>query len=112
MMTQLMSKLDQIEAEMRRIGYWNDDPPDLLAKFDSGEMQSYLDAPTFELWLQVVFLNRAREAVIKNKLPSNSQVGVMARRQYDYHSVIEDAHGLMKLLYEFDELVINHKNNK
>jgi uncharacterized protein YqcC (DUF446 family) len=103
----LMAKLDQIESEMRRIGFWDDNPPDLLAKFSSGEMRTYLDAPTFELWLQVVFLHRAREAVSTNKLPSSSQVGQMAMKQYNYHSVVEEAQGLMKLLYEFDEMVCN-----
>ena len=109
---EILEKLDQIEAEMKRIGYWDDNPPDLISQIENGEIQSYLDAPSFELWLQVVFLNNARKAAELNNLPKKSQVGVMAMRQYDYHSVIEDAHGLMKLLNEFDELINNPKKKK
>ncbi len=109
-MNELIAKLDQIESEMKRIGFWDNNPPNLLAKIESGEVKSYLDMPSFELWLQVVFLRRTREAVMANNLPATSQVGVMATREYNYHSTIEEAHGLMRLLYEFDELVCN-KNN-
>src|SRR5438045_3002013 len=66
----LARQLDAIEAEMRRIGFWSADPPDLLAKFASGEMKSYLDAPSFELWLQQVFLPNARKAAAEADLPA------------------------------------------
>jgi uncharacterized protein YqcC (DUF446 family) len=101
----LIQKLDQIEAEMRRIGYWHESPPDLRDKAARGELRSYLDAPSFELWLQMIFLPNARRRVETDTLPTDSQVGVMAMRQWDYHSSVPEAHGLMKLLYEFDELV-------
>jgi uncharacterized protein YqcC (DUF446 family) len=101
----LSEKLDAIEAEMRRIGYWQENPPDLIARYDRGELRSFLDAPSFELWLQAVFLPRARKAVETDSLPRDSQVGVMAMRQYDHHSRVPEAHGLMRLLGEFDELV-------
>src|ERR1700722_2725274 len=106
---ELSQKLDQVEAEMKRIGYWQENPPDLPAKFASGEMRSYLDAPSFELWLQTIFLPNARHAVRTDTLPADSQVGLMAMRQYDYHSSIPEAHGLMRLLSEFDELIRSHK---
>jgi uncharacterized protein YqcC (DUF446 family) len=51
MSSALLDKLNQVEAEMKRIGYWQENPPDLRAKYASGEMRSYLDAPSFELWL-------------------------------------------------------------
>jgi hypothetical protein len=38
-------------------------------------------------------------------LPKDSQVGIMAMRQYDYHSSVPEAHRLVSLLHEFDELV-------
>jgi uncharacterized protein YqcC (DUF446 family) len=101
----VIEKLNQIEAEMRRIGYWQDDPPDLQALVERGELRSYLDAPSFELWLQVIFLPNARRAAEANTLPADSQVGLMALRQYDYHSVLPEAHGLMRRLFEFDEIV-------
>lgn len=109
MSSPLLQKLDEIEAEMRRIGYWHETPPDLQVMAARGELRSYLDAPSFELWLQTIFLPNARRAVQTNSLPADSRVGLMAMRQYDYHSSIPEAHGLMKLLYEFDELVRRHK---
>jgi uncharacterized protein YqcC (DUF446 family) len=106
MNTILLEKLDQVEAEMRRIGYWQEAvPPEWQEKVDAGQVRSYLEAPTFELWLQTVFLPHAREASRTGNLPSDSSVGVMAMRQYDYHSSIPEAHDLMRLLFEFDELV-------
>jgi len=98
-------KLDEIEAEMKKIGFWQDNPPDLQAVFASGEMRSYLDAPSFELWLQCIFLPNARHAVQTETLPGDSQVGVMAIRQYDYHSIVPEAQRLAGLLHEFDKMV-------
>jgi uncharacterized protein YqcC (DUF446 family) len=105
----LAEKLDQIEAQMRRIGYWADTPPNLLADYDNGTRRTYLDAPSFELWLQCVFLARAREALRTGALPPQSTVGSMAMRQYDYHSVVPEAQTLLQLLNEFDQL-INQRN--
>jgi uncharacterized protein YqcC (DUF446 family) len=105
----MLQKLDEVEAEMKRIGFWQEQPPDLRARYVSGELRSYLDAPSFELWLQTVFLPNAREAVQANRLPKGSQVGVMAMRQYDYHSSVPEAHALVRLLNEFDDLVVVHK---
>jgi uncharacterized protein YqcC (DUF446 family) len=105
----LSQKLDQIEAEMKRIGFWHESPPDLQEKVERGELRSYLDAPSFELWLQTIFLPNARNSVQTDTLPADSQFGLMAMRQYDYHSSVPKAHGLMNLLYEFDDLVRRHK---
>ena len=104
-LTRAMAQLDAIEAEMKRIGYWSTDPPDLQARVRAGEIKSYLDAPSFELWLQCIFLPNAREAIATEGLPANSMVGVMAMRQYDYHSHVPEAQDLLRLLSEFDELV-------
>ncbi|MCP5326279.1 MAG: YqcC family protein [Oceanospirillaceae bacterium] len=90
--------LDEIEAEMKKIGFWSDNPP--LINVDN-----YLKAHTFELWLQCVFLENAREATLTGKYPNASQVGIMAMREYDYHSCIEEALNLVKLLHGFDKLV-------
>ena len=100
-----IAKLDAIEAEMKRIGFWSDDPRDLQARIESGELRSFLDAPSFELWLQCVFLPNAREAARSNKFPEKSQVGLMAMRQYDYHSHVAKAQQLLSLLGEFDRIV-------
>ena len=101
----LFSKLDEVESEMKAIGFWADNPPDLQAGIAQGQIKNYLDAPSFELWLQTVFLPNARKAVTANNLPRQSQVGLMAMRQYDYHSSVPKAHRLMELLSRFDKLV-------
>ena len=76
----ILAKLSDIEPEMRRIGYWLENPPDLRAAAERGEMRTYLDAPTFELWLQALFLANALDAVVDDALPEGSEVGVMAKR--------------------------------
>ncbi len=105
---EMAATLDEIENEMRRIGYWHSDPPDLLARCASGEIQSYLDAPSFELWLQCVFLPNARQMLRDDRLPPSSSVGVMAMRQYDYHSYVEEAQTLLQLLNRFDTELNRH----
>lgn len=90
--------LSEIEAEMKRIGFWNTNPP----KFT---VEKYLDAPSFELWLQCIFIPNATKAAKSGEYPENSMVGVMAMRQYDYHSYIGEAKNLRKLLDCFDKLV-------
>lgn len=101
----IAQQLDAIEAEMKAIGFWTDDAPDLRDQVASGKITSYLDAPGFELWLQTIFLPNAREAVETDRFPATSQVGLMAMRQYDYHSFVPEAQTLLELLYEFDRLV-------
>jgi uncharacterized protein YqcC (DUF446 family) len=107
----ILAQLDKIETEIKKIGRWSANPPtDFAAKVRRGEIESYLDAPTFELWLQLLLLPRARQAALDDKLPQSSQVGEMARRQYDYMSVDYDAATLLKLLGEFDDLVMQSHN--
>lgn len=105
-------QLDLIEAEMKRIGYWSAAPSDLRAKFEAGEMRSYLDAPSFELWLQQVFIPNARDGVAGDQLPKNSQVGLAAMRQYDYQSNVPEAQELLALLNCFDEMVERHGRSR
>ncbi|WP_390884386.1 YqcC family protein [Humisphaera borealis] len=80
-------------------------PPDFQEAVEAGEVRSFMDAPSFELWLQCVFLPNARAAARSDHLPIHSQVGLMAMRQYDYHSHVPEAQGLLKLLQDFDELI-------
>ncbi|HUL01482.1 MAG TPA: YqcC family protein [Nitrospirota bacterium] len=95
---QVNQKLDQIESEMKRIGYWHQNPPVF-------EASDYQDAPSFELWLQCIFIPHARAAAREDRYPPISQVGLMAMRQYDYHSVAPEAQGLLRLLNEFDDII-------
>jgi len=107
LLAEIARQLDAIEAEMKRIGYWQADPPPaLLAKIAAGEISSYLDPSiTFEQYLQLVFLPAARQRVHDDDLPSESSMGVIAMRQYDYHSHVEEAQPLLKRLSRLDALV-------
>ncbi len=102
---QLAAKLSEIELEMRRIGYWDDAAPSHAEIGRQRAIRNYLDAPSFEWWLQRVFLPNATRALAEGHLPSSSEVGEIARRQYDCQSVVEEARGLMRLLCEFDSMV-------
>lgn len=93
------AKLDAIEAELRRLGYWLQTPPAVPPH------SSFASGMPFEHWLQLVFLPNARRAVASRQLPDTSQVGLMAIRQYDYHSHVPEAQTLVSLLNEFDALV-------
>ena len=98
-MTQrLLAKLDQVEAEMKAIGYWS------AAGLPEPEQK------TFEHWLQFKFLPEARRRIERHDLPEDSNVGVMAMRQYDYHSYVPEAQRLFLLLSEFDKLVREEAN--
>ncbi len=95
---QVFSKLDEIEAEMKRVNFWSDNPPVFT-------VNNYLEAPSFDLWLQCIFIPHAREAAGKGQYPEQSQVGLMAMRQYNYHSFIEKAQPLLRLLSQFDKII-------
>ena len=90
---------------MKRIGFWSENPPDLQGGVEDGRIQSYLDAPSIELWLQCIFLPNARFAAETANLPKRSQVGEIARREYDFHTRMPEADDLLILLYEFDRIV-------
>jgi len=104
--TRVLEQLDAVETELKRLGWWDHDPPDLQAEVRAGTIRSYLDAPSFELWLQCIFLPNARRAAETASWPSGSQVGLMASRQYDYHEHVPEAQTLLRLLHDFDDMVL------
>ncbi len=96
----MLAQLDRVERELRRLGWWTDDsepphPP------ENGTLFSGLSFPH---WLQFEFLPHARSAAQTDELPTSSQVGLMAMRQYDFHSTVSEALPLMGMLQEFDRL--------
>lgn len=99
----VLKKLEEIEAEMHRIGYWKQQQPE----FDFSECKEAFcaDKLSFEEWLQFIFLVNARNAAETNTLPRESMVGLKAIREYDYESVAEEAMHLKKLLLEFDSII-------
>jgi len=96
--TELTRKLDDIEAELRRLGFLVGEvgpPRPVTSAFGLEDMP-------FEHWLSHVFLPRAREAIAEQSLPGSSSVGSMAVRNLDGHP---DADTLIALLCQFDALI-------
>ena len=97
--TTVLSKLEQIESEMLRIGMWQDKPLepdqyDFRAAFAG-------DTMTFSQWLQFIFIPNVRSAAASGKFPASSQVAARAVRELDG---MDEASGLIHLLGEFDAL--------
>ena len=88
--------LDQIAAEMRRIGLWQQAPPPPVAQQAFGA-----DTMAFHQWLQFVFVPQVRAAVATDSLPASSSVSVRAVREFDGD---DTADRLVALLCEFDAL--------
>lgn len=93
-------KIDQIEAEMKRIGIWSQNPiePEKL----NCKEAFCMDTMSFEQWLQFVLVPRVRSIIAeRGEWPNGSAVGVMAVRNFDGFN---EAGDLVTLLYEFDRL--------
>jgi len=104
----LSALLAEIEAELVRLGMWREDAIDPFGHLEPGRPRSFLTASSFEDWLQFVFLPAAAAAIEARRLPATSQVGLMARRQWDYHSSLPEAGRVIRLLDDFDSLVEQH----
>lgn len=97
----MLAQLDLVENELRRLGWWLDQP-EPPSKPDATKL--YAGLP-FHHWLQYDFLPEARSRLCANNPPTSSAVGIMAMRQYDYHSPLQEALPLVRLLRDLDELV-------
>jgi uncharacterized protein YqcC (DUF446 family) len=94
------AQVDQIEAELRRIGMWQEAPlPDEAYEFNQAFA---MDTMAFSQWLQFVFLPRVRSLIEEGgDFPAGSEVAVQAVREFDGHP---DAGQLLTLLSDFDDL--------
>ncbi|HET7845465.1 MAG TPA: YqcC family protein [Xanthomonadales bacterium] len=101
----LARQLDAIEAELRRIGWWQATP---LSPEQMQFTQAFgADTMAFSQWLQFVFVPNAREAVAgKRPLPRRSMVGAQAVREFDG---VEEAEQLCSLLSSFDVAIEGRK---
>jgi uncharacterized protein YqcC (DUF446 family) len=98
-------KISEIEAEMKRIGYWSlEELPEEAYDF---QQAFAMDTMAFSQWLQFVLIPRVR-AIIEEKgdFPSESMVGAQAVREFDGDAT---ASGLVTLLGEFDDLFRSRK---
>lgn len=93
------AKIDEIEAEMHALGFWQASPirPE---QFESSGAFG-LHKLAFSQWLQFIFIPRVREAIANNQFPSSSNVGAQAVREFDGEP---RAVHLVSLLSEFDAL--------
>jgi uncharacterized protein YqcC (DUF446 family) len=96
----VQKKIDAIEAEMKRIGYWQSEP---LDPGQYGFQRAFaMDTMTFSQWLQFIFIPRVKEIVaIAGEFPRRSMVGAQAVREFDG---APEASDLVGLLSEFDAL--------
>lgn len=92
---------DEIEAEMRRIGTWSDDPPTEEEVLAGGAFG--LGTVAFDQWVQVVFVRRLRQVAEGTfPIPKSSAPGAQATREWD-GSPHHDR--LLELLLEVDSVV-------
>jgi uncharacterized protein YqcC (DUF446 family) len=104
-MSKVLDTVHAIEAEMRRIGYTSETAPNGL---DPSQLYAGV---SFEKWLQFVFLPAVSAAAMSGdfgRVPSY-RIGLAALRQYDYHSVVEEAHPLMSLCQDLERLLSDKK---
>jgi uncharacterized protein YqcC (DUF446 family) len=95
---------DRLEAELRNLGRWQDDPPPASA-FEC-QRPFFGDTMAFTQWLQFVLLARIRQVVAeKGAFPRHSQVGAYAVREFDTDY---DAQSLVPILSQFDEFIEGH----
>jgi uncharacterized protein YqcC (DUF446 family) len=95
----VLSKLEQIETEMRRIDLWQASP--LQAEQYDFRAAFAGDTMSFPQWLQFIFIPNAKRAAAGASFPSDSQVSAKAVREFDGMSA---ASTLVELLTEFDAL--------
>lgn len=96
----VQTKLDEIVAEMKQIGLWQDEPLE-PEKYDFRSAFA-MDTMAFSQWLQFIFVPRVEQILVsQSTFPTRSQVGVQAIREFDG---IPEATHLVALLCAFDEL--------
>lgn len=95
----VLTQLERIEAEMRRIGMWQTHP--LEAEQYDFRAAFAMDTMSFSQWLQFIFMPNVRAAARSNKFPAESHVAAQALREFD---TVPEASQLVKLLADFDAL--------
>jgi uncharacterized protein YqcC (DUF446 family) len=92
-----------IEAEMRRIGVWDETPITDEQLRNGGAFGT--GSVSFTQWLRWVFVPRVGEIQAVNaSLPTSSSVGAQAAREWGFSPIDADTSRLETLLSEFDAL--------
>ena len=94
-------KIDAIEAEIKRIGWWREEPlPEEAYNFTRAFA---MDTMPFVHWLQFIFIPRVCDIVAsQGSFPRVSQVGGQAVREFDGEYEADD---LVRLLSDFDHYI-------
>ncbi len=93
--------LEKIEAEMRRIGFWQDTPLE-PTQYPFREAFA-VDSMRYGQWPQFVFIPRARGIIDEHgEFPTQSMAGTQAIREFDG---LHEATNLTSLLCDFDALI-------
>ena len=103
-MTDLIDLADRLQAELRSLGQWDNDPsriPEPRGAFGS-------ETVAFGQWLQVVLLERLRQiSAGDGELPKRSMLAAKATREYD--GELDRYGALIGILREIDEAVERDK---
>jgi len=92
---------DAIEAELRAIRFWSDEPP--TAEMMEFRQAFAMDTMPLAMWVQFVLLPRIRSIIAeRGQFPASSSVGAHAVREFDGQ---REASNLVSLLSELDEAV-------
>ena len=99
----VQSKIEAVEAEMKRIGIWQDQP---LAEAQYEFRAAFAgDTMAFEQWLQFVFIPRVKSIVVSGgEFPARSEVSAQAFREWVAWGGREDVEPLIDRLREFDAM--------
>jgi len=99
-MTELLHLADRLQAELRSLGEWDNDPsriPEPKGAFGA-------ETVAFGQWIQVVLLERLRQvAAGDGELPKRSMLAARATREYD--GELDRYTALIAILREIDEVV-------
>ncbi len=100
----LSELLASIEAEMRRLGYWETTIPDACAL--NSTMPFCYDTLNFGQWVQFVLLERMNLVVEKRWLPPAScDISPYAEEVFEH--LQQDTAGLLALIRALDALIVN-----
>jgi uncharacterized protein YqcC (DUF446 family) len=97
---EVQQRIEEIEVEMKRIGYWREGP--LPPEAYNFTQAFAMDTMPFASWLQFIFIPRVRSIIAeRGQFPARSMVGAQAVREFD-----GDPNGdrLVGLLSEFDAM--------
>ena len=98
--SEVAKAISAIETEMKRIGYWSDEP--LPPEAYDFHQAFAMDTMAFPQWLQFVLVPRVKQIVAdEGEFPASSMVAVQAIREFDGD---DKAEHLVELLGEFDAL--------